>query len=381
MSDEIIKTPPAQHWAEFRQRRLPLVVWSLAALICLFMLTDRSGRFEYIGLARALQYEISAETTGRLATVEVDLYDEVGAGEVVARLDASGLEAEIETVQAMIRKLGADLGATRAEMDVDRNHSRADRTADLRRFQVDEEQRRLDILELRATIESDEIELERLALDLLRAEPLRESGLIGDMEFDDKRLSHGRTEKLLAENRVLLEQIRQEYEAAHGRRQAFERDLPGPPDDEPRLRPLREAIAVETTRLREIQIEREALVLRSPVHGRVDQILCRNGQTVVRGEPILRIVERSVADIVAYLREDGGGSSMVERTPVLLASRRDPGRAAESLVVRVSPGVEMLPERLWRSPGQPDYGRAVIIAAVPDLDLAPGELVDIRVLD
>jgi hypothetical protein len=166
MSDEIIKIPRSQQWVDFLEQRLPIVVWSISALVCVWLLTDRSGRFEYIGLARALHHEISPETTGKIDTLFVELYEDVAAGEVVA-----------------------------------------------------------------------------------------------------------------------------------------------------------------------------------------------------------------------YLRDEQVGRPIVEHTPVLLASRRNPGRAAESLVVRVSPDVEMLPERLWRTPGHPDYGRAVVIAAVPELGLAPGELVDVRVLD
>ena len=33
MRDEIIKTPRAQQWADFRQRRLPLIVWSVAGIV------------------------------------------------------------------------------------------------------------------------------------------------------------------------------------------------------------------------------------------------------------------------------------------------------------------------------------------------------------
>ena len=51
---------------------------------------------------------------------------------------------------------------------------------------------------------------------------------------------------------------------------------------------------------------------------------------------------------------------------------------AESVVVRVGTALELMPDRLWRQPGLPGYGRAVIIAGVPDLRLAPGERVDVR---
>ena len=55
-----------------------------------------------------------------------------------------------------------------------------------------------------------------------------------------------------------------------------------------------------------------------------------------------------------------------------------PETVAESFVIRVAPDIELLPERMWRAPAQPEYGRAVVIAAVPRLNLTPGELLSVR---
>ena len=57
-----------------------------------------------------------------------------------------------------------------------------------------------------------------------------------------------------------------------------------------------------------------------------------------------------------------------------------PERVAESVVVRLGPDIEILPERLWRVPSTPEYGRAVVIAAVPTLQLTPGELLNVRLI-
>ena len=54
---------------------------------------------------------------------------------------------------------------------------------------------------------------------------------------------------------------------------------------------------------------------------------------------------------------------------------------AESFVVRMGPAMEMKPQRLWRDPMVPDYGRAVVIAALPGLNLTPGELLHVRFAD
>ena len=122
------------------------------------------------------------------------------------------------------------------------------------------------------------------------------------------------------------------------------------------------------------------MVLRSPVAGRVSQILCRNGQTVVPGEPILTVSDRSVKQIITYLHESDD-RQVHENSQVLVSSMSRPEQAAESLVVRLGPGLEQLPQRLWRSPTVPDYGRAVVIAGIPRLELTPGELINVKFLD
>lgn len=374
-----IETPLPQRVADFKRRYLPVIVWSAAALACVWLMTGRANRFEYIGLARSVQYEVSANAVGRLETLLVDLYDRVEAGDLVAKLDDAEIAARIERSRATIRQLGAELDATRAQLVADNRIDQASWHNNLRRFETDEEDRRLAALELRVTIESDEIELERLALEQQRAGPLLETGLIGQEEYDTIRLMHDAVQTRVEENRVLLAQTESEYRTAVLRREAFEKSLPSTPAEEPLLRPLREAIEAENGRLREIQSRREATVLRSPVTGQVSSILCRQGQTVVPGEPILTIADGTVTEILAYLGETDSERAR-ENTPVLVASMSRPGKVAESFVIRLGPDVEMLPQRLWREPTTPEYGRAVVIAAVPGLDLTPGELLSVKLL-
>ena len=116
-----------------------------------------------------------------------------------------------------------------------------------------------------------------------------------------------------------------------------------------------------------------------PVLGQVSQMLCSTGQSVIPGEPIMMIAERSVREIVAYLSESDGRRITLD-TPVMVTSRNQPGMTAESVVIRVGPTIQALPQRLWRDPALPDYGRAVVIAAAPAMALTPGELVDVEFL-
>ena len=67
-------------------------------------------------------------------------------------------------------------------------------------------------------------------------------------------------------------------------------------------------------------------------------------------------------------------------TPVMVSTRGTEGTVSESVVLRIGPTVRQLPQRLWRNPRVPDYGRAVVIAAAPGMRLTPGEQVNIKFL-
>ena len=178
---------------------------------------------------------------------------------------------------------------------------------------------------------------------------------------------------------MLLSQGEEEYQIAKSRREQYEKELPAAAEGLSTLRPVMEAIAVENRRMNEIELQRQALILRSPVAGQVNQLLCRRGQAVVPGEPIMTIVEHAPREILAYLHEADADAARAS-TRVLESSRTSPEKVVESLIVRVGPAIETLPPRLWRDPRTPDYGRAVVIAGVPALDLTPGELVNVRLL-
>ena len=379
-TDQPIPTPLYQRVEDFKQRYLPLLIWVVCAGICYWMLADRSQQTQYIGLAEAVQHEISAPTTGLLETVFVDLYQPVHIGDIVARLDDTELEARVERSHASIRQLRAQLIATRSQLQSTNESGLADWTTDLRRFQTDEEDRRLAALELRATIESDEIQLERLTLRVGRIGPLARDGIVDPIVSDEARLELAEVRKRLESNKALLVQTENEYRAARSRRHEFEANLPRLPEAEPALGPLREAITVESQRLREIESRRTSMALRSPIEGQVTQILCRQGQSVVPGQTVVTITDRTVRNIVTYLAS-ADDRTVRENSPVLVSSLDRPGQVAESFVTRVGSSVEVLPERLWVDPTMPGYGRAVVIAALPKMGLRPGELLHIRFLD
>jgi multidrug resistance efflux pump len=374
--DAPIPTPPEQKAEHFRRQTLPLVVWSVAAVAVCGLLFVRSYRHAYVGVAQIQEYEVSSAVNGTIKSVHVRLYDDVKAGDVLATLDDTRVRAMIATAQARVKQLQGQLDAARSEILQGRGTGQATFVTDLRRFQAAEENRRLEALSLRASVASVEIEAERLGLETKRAKELLALGLLSQAEYDAQRLRYEGTQRQLEESRGLLERTETDRNAAEARRADFERQQPLLASSSTLL-PLRSAVEVETRALEEIEAQQKALVLRSPVSGQVSLVAGREGQAVVAGEPVVMVSDTSVREIVAYLGETNPAQIEPNAT-VELRSLSRPTEVADSKVLRVGEGILPLPQRLWRDPRVPVYGRTVVIAATPSMPFAPGELLQVR---
>lgn len=350
-----------------------VAVWLVAASVVAYMLAGRARTFEYVGIAQALQYEVSSGVPGTVGAVLVEAYAPVERGQVIARLDDAELVARLETARAVIAQLSAELEAERARVGL----QEANLATDRRRFQIDEQRLYLEILSLRVVLESDLVELERLNLQAERAQALAGEGILSQSQIDDLRLQRDRVGRRIEENRKLLEETQREYRAAASRREAYERQFPAP-DRDPLLEPLRAGVRAQERRVEEIEIQRRGLALRSPVVGRVSQVLARSGQYVLPGEPVVFVQEETATEIVAYA-SDTSAAKVAERSRVTAMRRVGPSVVAESVVMRVGAAIEMMPQRLWRDPATPDYGLPFVIAGVPELRLRPGEVVTVRI--
>ncbi len=368
----VVPEPPRQRLDRFRRSVLPLLVWLALAAVAAVALADRTAYVRHTGLAQGLETLVSPTITSRVQAVLVGLNDKVSPGQPVVLMDDALVRAMVDTAQANIRKLRADLTAAGASVALDTGQL----AADLLRLQMDEEQRRLDALALQAQLSGDAVEVERRRLEAQRIGTLSREGLAAQADSENARLAHEELRTRTEHTRDVLAQAHGQWREARRRREEHERRLPPGGGQQLQLAPLREAITVEEVRLREIELQREALVLRSAVAGQVSQVWCGAGQTVRAGDPILTIVESAVRSIVVYADPDVT-SRLAARVPVSVATRRVPRAVADSTVVSVGESVQVLPQRLWRDPRVPAYGRAIVIAPVPRLALSPGDLVDV----
>jgi len=374
---EVVPTPLAQRRLRFRTRTLPVIVWAVASLAAGFMLFQRGRQFEHLGLAQAFRHEVSVAVTGTIAEVLVQPLQRVQAGDVVARLDDSDVAARLhaaehsrERARQEAEAARAGLGGTGAQV--------ASLATDLRRFQADEEQRGLVVLELQAEVDGDEVAVHRLALDAQRTQRLAAEGVMSVSEADTARLLRDETATRLARNRTRLAEAEREQRRAAERRKRFEADIGSVTGPKGVVEPMVEAVEVQDALVRELEGLRAALIVRAPVSGEVTQVLVVPGQAVTPGEPIAIIVPPETTEIVTYLAE-AEARSVRPGTAVRVARRAQPSRSADSVVQRVGSSVELKPAQLWRDPRLPEYGLPVSIPAPSALTLTPGEGVLIRV--
>lgn len=374
-----------------RPHLFPIIVW-LGALACVAVLfSRRSQRFEVLGIAQGQISQIASNSPGRLESVLVELFDEVKKGQTVAVVNAvldneqprSELQAQLATILAEIEHLTAQLVPTQDSLSAEKADRETNRISDRRRFSVDVENARLEILRLRAQIETDKIILEDMALDVKITQDLVEQQAVVPYELQKIQAQYNTIAKKVVENQHLLEQAEAALKQALERRDEYIKYQTYHPSVDDALEVIRKAIRVQERRMDELltQLEaldlREALELKAPFDGVVSLIQRRQTETVLAGESILTITEAKPTEIIAYASEEQV-NLIREGMTVELVQSREPAQIARSQIISVGPAVEQMPAQLWRNPNVPQWGRPFLIEAPSQMKLVIGEVIGIR---
>jgi multidrug resistance efflux pump len=399
---------PISFFSRLRRHIIPILVW-LGAVACVVgLFTRRSQRFEVLGIAQGQVRHIATSSTGRLKSVPVQLFEQVKAGQTLAIVDTvldneqlleADLQSQLAASLAEIEHLTAQLVPTQDTMLAEKADREINRVAEIRRFIVDVEQAKLQILTLKTQIASDEIVLEDLAVEVKITEELLEKEAVAPYELQKIKVQHDSLAKKIGENRRMLEQAEQDWVQAQQRLDEFiQREVEHPSVDGA-LEVIRKEIRVQEELMRGLFAQLDALKSRRslelkspfdgvviPVQGQANQTLLRRaGEDVIRregeviraGEPIMALAELKPIEIVAYISENQLGL-VKEKTTVEIIKNRYPEQKARCEVRYVGPTIELMPQRLWRNPNIPQWGRPVVIEIPERLELVSGELVGIR---
>ena len=376
------------------RRCLPVVVWLVVVVCVIGLLYHRSRRFEVLGFAQGQVFEVSATCTGRLKKVPVGLFEKVEQGQIVAVLDTildnehprDELQARLATILAEIGHLTAQLVPTQEGLLAQAANLETNRVGDMRRFSVDVESARLQILQLKTLIATDQITLENLAVDVKIAEKLLEEEAIAPYELQKTQVQYNTLAKKVEENGLLLEQAKSDLELARQRRDEFVRRQLQHPSVDGALEVVRKAIMVQERLMDEVSVQlvalkmREALELKTPLGGVVSQIQRWPGEVVDVNDPILTIAQLQATEVVAYTGEERIDQIREGMAVELVKNSGRTQQSARSQVISIGPAVVQKPVQLWRNPNIPERGRPFVVKVPPQMKLIIGERVGIRTL-
>ncbi|HPS54563.1 MAG TPA: hypothetical protein PLP05_03100 [Sedimentisphaerales bacterium] len=383
-----------------RMHVIPILIW-VVALICLVTLFSRnsSKKCELVGIARAQVHQVASTCSGRLVNVPIELFQEVNKGQTLAIvntvLENEPLEAQLETIQAEIERLMAELITIQDTYQAENVDRKIDYDTNKRRLAIDVENARLKILETKATIASDRILLGDLSVEFKTTEELLEQDIVSRYEMERAKIQYESLLEKIKTNELLLEQCQLDLQDCTQRYVDYSQQKPYYPPIDNATDVVYKAIKVQEGLLNELFARLAPHELVSPINGIIipitgnknevslyrpgENVLRRSGEVVTEGEPIFAVTERSPSEIVAYINQNQP-VDVKEGMYVEIIKQSDPLQTAKSQITYVSPVLEQTPERLWPDPKMPQWGRPLLIRIHPDLQVVSGEILKIRVL-
>jgi len=348
-----IPSPPDHVWRLIRFNVLP--VGAFVLILCLaFWLWGRNLINPLVsGTAVAPQSDVSSPNAGWLSQLNVKLYQDVQAGEVIAVVDVLDPGILSNTV-ALVR---AEMEALRT----DRGFDAGDR--------VRLEQLRLEILLQQADLIIPRAQAIWASNEYVRVSKLFKDDVDALSNLDTAKRDFEQAQQLFADKSAAVM-------SAQAALAALE-----PAPSAPESPSLRAALAVADQKLHLAEAQLKPILLKAPISGRVYAIKKLPGTAVAGGESIVSITGLDVGRIIAYLVQPVGIEARVGM--VAEVRTRGPHRTMGlAHVVNVGPRIEMFDAPLRvRGLGAAQERGLPIEVSVPDtMSLRHGEVVDISLI-
>lgn len=368
-------SPVSKH---FRRRVVPLLIWVLAVVAFGFAGQQQSSYQYAVGVVETSDVHIAPIKDGTIRSMRVDLFDSVEVGDIVAMMDDTLIAAELAVEEAELAQLKAELDVERNRLESDMELSALDQLDELRRYQLDEEEARLEHVELRVDVESKQVKLERLKIEMDRQEMLVAEAIGSQSIYDDIRLRHKELKEELVTDQKALGVATKNIEEATRRRLERQKQSATPVQDTlVYLEPFLQQLKVQEAKRQEIQQESLTLVMRSPISGQVSKKFYGPGETILSGTPLLSIQSKSANRAIAYL-DESSAATITPDTEVQVRSVSRPNVVANARVMRTGASMEELPPRIWSTPLIREWGFPVLIGDIPDGLFLPAETLNIR---
>ncbi len=356
---EKIPVPAKLRWREIRVRLFPFLVFVLVAGVVVWLWRDRVDATTMVGRVVGKQAEVRSPQSGSLADLTVTAFDSVRAGDAIGRL----VTTDPRIVQAELAVVLAQIELVRLSRDP---------FVDQERNLLNYESMQVDLMENRARLGIARIQKQQASRELERLESMDMRGLTAD-----ELLERARSEYLARREEVAL--IEELVDRLEDRLSGFTLDdvLASWKENDP----LAAALKVHQRTIEKIEAEMMPVVLRAPVSGQVAQVYRLNGEYVDQGDPIIRILSPQPDYILGHVRHP----LFLKPEPGMKVLVRKQGRERAEAVMEIAEvGVhlETVEELTSLFPQQPflSIGLPVRVTVNYELDLIPGEVVDMRIM-
>ncbi len=346
----------------------PFFVWLAVAVVAFLLYQYNPSLGVITGTVNAKSVEIGAPDTMVLLSIDVKIGQKVSTGDVVAKLDTRAIDGEIAEAEALaVQALSEEDYVLRVHQSFANEVASAE--ADI----------------LTAKIEMGEAEAEHAVLDneLVRLNKLLENKLIDAASVAEIRARHAALSQavkqypnLIKSHETHLVEAKKRYEEA--------KEWLYPGKDFNFSQAMKERTSAQSNvlhaTLNMLKAARETYVLRAPCDGTISRIAYRQGETVLEGEPIIRIAPETSDEVVVFLREIQA-RELKEGMRVYISSLISPEEIT-AVVANVAPDISALPVRLTRPGEDVDIeirGRRVMLKIMEKNNLIPGEAVRVRV--
>ena len=215
-----------------------------------------------------MDIDVAAHAAGRLVTVEVREGDRVRAGQIVARMDAAALTAELHQAQAERAQAEAAIASARSLLS----------------------QRRSEEREARSTIAERQAERQLAEHRFQRSRSLLSSGAITQEAFDADEARRLTAQAALAKAQDAARSAGAVIASAQSGLQAAEA-----------------ARAAALARIERIQADLNDTVLRAPTEGRAQIRIAEPGETLPSGGKVLNLLDLSDVFMTFYLPASEAG--------------------------------------------------------------------------
>jgi hemolysin D len=359
------------------RRFLPWGLWTLALAIVLAFGLKTGGLGTSPAVLETRQVAVKCPRTKHRLKVEAVLVapgDQVKAGQVLARMDPSEVDADLAVERAKAQELELQVASLRVKL-----HDERARTADQLAF--DAERASLELARIVSETERDRSELAQLDEALAQEQRLVTEKLANFERLNELKLKRAALSRKVEEYRGTVEKARASADGSARRLDRWRKAVLGTSAESAsrvldQLAPARAAAEAQRERVRREELFRGQLELKAPFDGRIGEVFLRPGDVASSvDQAVLTVVDDRPSMAIAYVEQRWANRIKVgDRAELIPRDRSGPPRVGR--VTAVAPSIGELPERFWHFPNMREYGRNVFIKLEAAASL-PGQAFDV----